>query len=439
MSQPIKYADLFAGVGGFAAAMTMFDFSHSYAIEIDKQAANVYEKNWGLSPLGDITEHANEFQMLVPENDILLGGFPCQPFSKSGTQRGMEETRGTLFWNILRILETRRPTVLVLENVRNLAGPRHVHEWEVIISSLRQAGYVVSSKPAILSPHRLPPHLGGRPQNRERVFITGTYAPDLALELDPEPVFGPKSEFDGWDPGDWNLNRDFEFEKKADSDYSLSSQEVLWISAWEEWLQTFRANNGSNPPGFPLWSDEWSDNLSIKDGEPTWKVDFLTKNYELYKANKSWIDPWFKKWNIRSEKFPASRRKFEWQAGDTESLWNTLMHFRPSGLRAKRTNYFPTLVAITQTSIYGPLKRRLTPRETARLQAFPESFVFGDQPDAAAYKQMGNAVNVNVVYQVFRAHCLRDSDLLKQTVAGSEILKSVLKSPENPDDKKTRF
>ncbi len=73
--------------------------------------------------------------MEVPKHDVLTAGFPCQPFSKSGQQRGMDEARGTLFWNICRVLEKRKPSLVILENVRNIAGPRHTHEWDVIIRS----------------------------------------------------------------------------------------------------------------------------------------------------------------------------------------------------------------------------------------------------------------------------------------------------------------
>ena len=86
-----------------------------------------------------------------------MAGFPCQPFSKSGAQRGMDETRGTLYWNILRIIQGRKPKVVVLENVRNIAGPRHMHEWQVIIETLRDEGYRVSETPGRVLSHLLPP------------------------------------------------------------------------------------------------------------------------------------------------------------------------------------------------------------------------------------------------------------------------------------------
>ena len=102
----------------------------------------------------------------------------------------------------------------------------------------------------------------------------------------------------------------------------------------------------------------------------------------------------------RARHFPASRRKFEWQAQDEQSLFDCVMHFRPSGIRAKRATYVPALVAITQTSILGGPLRRLTPREAARLQGLPDWFEFPGQPDALTYKQLGNGVNVAVVRYV---------------------------------------
>ena len=120
------------------------------------------------------------------------------------------------------------------------------------------------------------------------------------------------------------------------------------------------------------------------------------KNSDFYTENKTLLNRWLKKWNYL-EHFPQSRRKFEWQAQDSKTLWETIMHFRPSGIRAKKATYVPALVAITQTSIIGKHKRRVTIRESARLQGFPDWFDFVDQPNSLTYKQLGNAVNVGVI------------------------------------------
>src|SRR4051794_37410921 len=202
-SHPFGFVDLFAGIGGFHAAMGALGGSCQYASEIDRAAASVYERNWGTPIEGDIIP-ATTRRMDVPDHDVLTAGFPCQPFSKSGFQRGMEEARGTLFWNICRVLEERKPAVVLLENVRNLAGPRHQHEWDVIIRTLRQLGYRVSSTPAVFSPHLLPPELGGRPQVRERVFILGTLVGPDSSDWDEDPVV-VNSPVAGWDPQSWRL------------------------------------------------------------------------------------------------------------------------------------------------------------------------------------------------------------------------------------------
>ena len=96
------------------------------------------------------------------------------------------------------------PSIVLLENVRNIAGPRHTHEWEVIIRTLRDLGYQVSSTPAVFSPHLLPPDLGGRPQIRERVFIVGTYVGDERAYDEVEPVVTNRP-LDGWNPQEWDL------------------------------------------------------------------------------------------------------------------------------------------------------------------------------------------------------------------------------------------
>lgn len=428
---PFRFVDLFAGIGGFHAALSALGGNGVYASEIDPHAAAVYQRNWKLDAFGDIVA-ATEGTMEVPEHEVLAAGFPCQPFSKSGFQRGMDEARGTLFWNICRVLEVRRPAVVLLENVRNLAGPRHEHEWDVIIRSLRELGYRVSSTPAVFSPHLLPRELGGRPQVRERVFIAATYVGGLQ-DADVEPVVRNRA-LPGWDPLNWDVHRDLldpALEVAEQATLRLSADEVRWVDAWDDLVQHLRKRM-IKLPGFPIWADEFRhvDELMIDQTTPAWKADFLRKNARLYTDHQRVIDAWRKRWDDLSD-FPPSRRKLEWQAQEEQSLWDTVMHFRPSGIRAKRATYLPALVAITQTSIIGKLRRRISTREAARLQGLPEGFDFGAQRDAMTYRQLGNGVNVGVAYHVLRQQVLRDQDLIARRAPG--LVEAVLTSPASPD------
>jgi DNA (cytosine-5)-methyltransferase 1 len=225
-----------------------------YASEIDEDAARIYSRNWGLKPDGDITIAANEDNMDVPEHDMLVGGFPCQPFSKSGKQRGMDEARGTLFWNIARIVEVRKPKIVLLENVRNIAGPRHEHEWAVIIETLRQLGYRVSSKPLVVSPHRIHPDFGGRPQVRERVFIAATRTNKPGRLLGEEPGLPSLEKFEhDWNINNWNLAKDLPIDSKLEKSEKITSalgvSESQWIKTWDEFVFLFKENNpGENLP-----------------------------------------------------------------------------------------------------------------------------------------------------------------------------------------------
>ena len=171
-----RFVDLFAGVGGFHAALKSYGGECVYAVEVDESAAAVYKRNWGHDPLGDITTDADKDVMNVPPHDVLAAGFPVS-HSPSRVRSAAWTRRAAALWNLAQIIKQRKPKVVLLENVRNLAGPRHLHEWQVIVETLREEGYRVSEVPAIFSPHLLPPDRGGRPQVRERVFITATYNP----------------------------------------------------------------------------------------------------------------------------------------------------------------------------------------------------------------------------------------------------------------------
>ncbi len=253
MESSFKFVDLFAGVGGFHAALSALGGECVYAVEKDPEAAAVYELNWNMPALGDIVDDT-EGVMKVPDHDVLAAGFPCQPFSKSGFQRGMDEARGTLFWNICEILRVRKPSVVMLENVRNIAGPRHAHEWKVIIRSLRELGYRVSSKPVVFSPHLLPPERGGRPQVRERVFILGTYVGTAKSHEEVEPSV-EHAAVDGWSPSDWSLHHHLPLQADAEITEKLSlnltSAESTWVEAWSDFVVTLRASGVQSSRAFP--------------------------------------------------------------------------------------------------------------------------------------------------------------------------------------------
>lgn len=428
------FVDLFAGIGGFHAALGALGGECVYAVEKDPDAAAVYEKNWGMHALGDIVEDT-EGRMLVPTHDVLAAGFPCQPFSKSGFQRGMDEARGTLFWNVCEILRVRKPTIVLLENVRNITGPRHRHEWEVIIASLRELGYRVSSKPIVFSPHLLPPERGGRPQVRERVFIIGTYVGVKAAATDVEPSVAHTG-VDGWDAGSWSLEDHLPLQDELGLQETLrlrlTVSEGMWIDAWDDFVRTLRSAGVTKLPGFPVWVDAFVDeaDLVIDAGTPAWKATFLRKNAAFYTQHVEVIEEWLGRWKYLRE-FPASRRKLEWQAQTAQCLHETVMHLRPSGIRVKRATYLPALVAITQTSILGDRRRRISPREAARLQGLPEWFDFDGQPASATYKQLGNGVNVGAAYHVLREHVLGDAKSVR--LRAPHLADAVERSAASPD------
>lgn len=432
---PFTFVDLFAGIGGFHAALSAAGGKCVWASEFNEAASSIYSMNWGLVPQGDIREFTEpKVSSSIPSHDVLTAGFPCQPFSKSGHQLGFRDsTRGTLFFNICQILEARKPPVVFLENVRNLAGPRQRDTWGTIIRELRNLGYRVSDQPTVFSPHLLPPELGGAPQVRERVFIVGIHvgkerAWSESMVL-PTVELRPAM---NWDPGLWQveniLDRDASIQNL--DNYQLPIDQQEWVDCWDDFVKSLlEARSGAPLPGFPLWADEFRSRPKIELGTPTWKADFLKKNSAFYLEHKSTIDGWLKRWPSL-KKFPASRRKLEWQAQDTGSLWECVLQFRPSGIRAKRPTYLPALVAITQTSIYGPRRRRITPSEAKRLQGLPEWFTFGDQRDSDSYKQLGNGVSVGAAYYVFRQSLL--ASLKDLSAISPKLAKSIKASSEKP-------
>ena len=164
MKKSFKFIDLFAGIGGIRIPFEELDGECVFSSEWDKFSQQTYEANFGEIPHGDITEIDEKD---IPKHDLLVGGFPCQAFSQAGLKKGFKDTRGTMFFEIQRILDHHKPKAFLLENVKGLRGHDKGKTFKVIISILNELGYqTLESK--VLNAKDF-----GLPQNRERIFIVG--------------------------------------------------------------------------------------------------------------------------------------------------------------------------------------------------------------------------------------------------------------------------
>ena len=429
----MRFVDLFCGIGGFHAALHRLGHECVFATDIDKHAAAVYEKNWGKPGGFDVHVDIRTVIDDIPEMDIICAGFPCQPFSKSGAQEGFkDQTRGTLFHDICTLAEKHKPAVLFLENVPNLIEHDEGNTMAVIQERLTELGY--AHWHAILSPHKY-----GVPQVRTRVYIVA-----IRSDLAKNRVFQFPAEH-----SDVELDVREVLDETAHERYSLTEKETHWVNIWEDFL--IHVNVDTKLPGHPIWADsfkgdaplpgelsgytkaqlyeiheQWKDygwvspiKKSMRKDElihaislPVWKQDFVRKNRLLYAANRPFIDDWLARWEVLGKcedgtpNIPVSRTKYEWQAGpDSRSNWENIFQFRPSGIRVKRGNYFPALVAMAQIPVVGWLRRHITPKECARIQSFDVDglhgapYVLGEN-DQQSYKQLGNAVNVDIIHAI---------------------------------------
>ena len=366
-----KFIDLFAGIGGFHQAMTQLGGECVFASEIDKHAIKVYENNYGIVPQGNIKEIDVED---IPQHDVLCAGFPCTTFSIAGKCAGFDDqTRGTLFFEITRILKHHHPKYIILENVKNLTRHDKGRTWQIIEGNLKELGYQLTEQPLIVSPHHF-----GTPQLRERVIILGVYQAKEPLTIN----LGNQLTKDD--------NSIYEVLDAEVDGYDISEEEEKVLTMWNEFYQGIDID----VIGFPIWFD-WFKQEPPQDVSK-WRKRVIERNNELYQRNQEFIDKWIDKWD-NLEWCSVVQKKFEWQAGNRiNTIWEGLIQIRQSGIRVKAPNCFQTLVAMVQIPIIGRYKRRLTPREAARLQDFPEDFKLDDD-DKQAYKQLGNAVNVKVI------------------------------------------
>ena len=299
-----RMIDLFAGIGGtrlgfYQTGKTNVVFSS----EIDKFAIKTYKANFGETPCGDITKISGTD---IPNHDILVAGFPCQAFSQAGKKLGFEDTRGTLFFEIARIIREKRPKAFLLENVKNLKSHDKGRTYKIIEQTLKNLNYDVHS---ILFKAKD----FGVPQNRERIYIVG---------FDKEKVLNFK-DFSFPIPPCTEISVGNILEKKVDDKYTISDK--LWQGHQRRKIEHKEKGNGF---GYTLFN----------------------------------------------EKSPYT---------------NTLS-----------ARYYKDGSEILIEQI-GKNPRKLTPREAARLQGFPENYII-PVSDTQSYKQFGNSVAVPVIHADIR-------------------------------------
>lgn len=235
MVKPLKFIDLFAGIGGLRIPFDEMGYQGVFASEWDAKACATYEANYGHKPAGDITQIKEED---IPPHDLLLAGFPCQAFSIMGKMEGFADTRGTMFFEVERILKYHRPQAVLLENVKQLTTHDKGRTFAVITQKLIELGYHIQYK--VLNAMDF-----GLPQKRERIIIVGFLSEETAKLFD------------------------FSFKKKA---YSLSEileddasvDPSLFVS---EHIARKRAERTEGKEIFypSVWHENKSGNISILD------------------------------------------------------------------------------------------------------------------------------------------------------------------------------
>jgi DNA (cytosine-5)-methyltransferase 1 len=407
-----------------------------FASELDSELRDLYRINFPEmreKVFGDIREYKKQ----IPAHDVLCAGFPCQPFSKSGSQAGWaDETRGTLFHEILEILSDHHPQFVILENVGNFQHHDKGNTWAIVKRKMEALSYHVrgtehrgSGGSGLLSPHHF-----GYPHHRERFFIVASKDP---LPKNPFPGGGlrPVSSVKTI------VQCKSELSEQECEETRITPQQERCINFWNEFLSLLPEE--CVLPSFPIWGDEFGatypyaglapSELTIEelrphfsDASPTatkqdllallpsyanrpgkefpgWKKTFIRQNRAWFTSiRKHLTDSWLE----RLLEFPPSLRKLEWNCqGEDRDLWKHVLQFRPSGLRAKRYHSIPALVAMTTTQIplLGPERRFLTRVEGKRLQGLPDCHHL-PKSRASAFQALGNGVHVDVVEKL--AKCL---------------------------------
>lgn len=386
-----NFVDLFCGIGGFHQGVkrTIKDAECIFAADNDIQVAEVYKNSYGIDAFKDLSTIStqDELQRIVEEKssiDLLCAGFPCQSFSKAGKQLGFkDETKGTLFFEIKKILNIHKPKYFILENVRNLEKHDGGNTKKVILKNLT-LDYFVDT--VILGPNHL-----GIPALRDRIFILGVRKDLLKEKFSLEKYihkvqYEPSIYVNGvLDPKYFNPN---------EKNYNVPKTVLQIIDMWEDLRRRIHSENKKIVS--PLWLKYFDLNFKFSD-EPKWKRNIIARNISFYKENKVIVDDWMSKNKKLLDNIIESNKKFEWNANKSiDNIHKGIIQFRPSGVRVKKPTTIPTLVAINHRPILN--KRYLSPTVLAKLYGFDMNILKLDEHnDSKSYKQLGNTVSVDVI------------------------------------------
>ena len=410
----IKFVDLFAGTGGirlgFEQACNNYNLDTEcvFSSEIDKKACLSYELNFGSNPYSDITKVSE-----LPDFDFLLAGFPCQTFSYAGKKKGFGDTRGTLFFDIERILKQKKPSYFLLENVRGLISHDKGRTFKTITENLKKLGYSVDYLLLNASNFDVP-------QNRVRVYILGVLNQPLKLTLNSDPGAADthkyKRKFQSLEKSLFNDEKRVTrvkdiLESNPDKKYNCSLDFI-------KKLRKVVGENFTHLDGYRLIDyrggkslHSWE--LGIKGNCTSQEIEFMNllianRRKKIFGAHqdgksltKKQILTFYHANNFDKVTNSLIKKGY---LGFIENKYNPLggnMSFEvfkfldPDGISITLTASDSNRLGVVQNNI----PRRITPRECARLQGYPESYKLLDD-DKAIYKQMGNGVSVPVIKAV---------------------------------------
>lgn len=403
----MKYIDLFAGIGGFRLGIknAQPDWECVYSNEWDKYANSVYRKHYGECDNRDIrTVKASE----IPDHDLLVGGFPCQAFSVAGKRGGFNDTRGTLFFEIARILSQKQPRLCLLENVKGLLSHGSGRTFEIILASLDELGY--DAQWQVLNSKNF-----GVPQNRERIFIIGHLRGTSRPEVFPITGSNPKTlEYVGgilseqakmWLDNGKQHSRNFPQGSRVYKDSGISATLASQAGGLGAKTGLYQVQGNNSERVFKevdkVGALKSSNQANPQSGGTTLVIPVLTPD--------------------RVEKRQNGRRfkengdpSFTLTSQDRHGVAIDMTRREPNGYRIRKdgrastldANYYKGLANQERPGVLDNLRiRRLTPVECERLQGFPDDWTklgAEEEPisDTQRYRMMGNAVTTNVVTEI---------------------------------------